>query len=150
MLNPAFVFLGPEDVLQRDELTREQKIEDLRRWKFDALQLQVADEENMGSEQPSDILDRVLQALHALNAGAKEVLPRDPHGRRVRTGSSGHPHRSEVAVLLSRRRLVRLLAIQRAVESSRLGLAISAWSACNTRSRISDGCSLPMFSSSAT
>ena len=67
MLNPALVFLGPEDVLQRDELTREQKIEVLRRWKFDALQLQVAEEENMGSEQPSDILDRVLQALHALN-----------------------------------------------------------------------------------
>ena len=69
MLNPALVFLGPEDVLKRDELTREQKIEILRRWKFDALQLQVAEEENMGSEQPSDILDRVLQALHALNAG---------------------------------------------------------------------------------
>ncbi len=68
MLNPALVFLGPEDVLQHDELTREQKIEVLRRWKFDALQLQVAEEENMGSEQPSDILDRVLQALHALNA----------------------------------------------------------------------------------
>ena len=68
MLNPALVFLGPEDVLQRDELTREQKIEVLRRWKFDALQLQVAEEENMGSEQPSDILDRVLQALHALIA----------------------------------------------------------------------------------
>ena len=70
ILNPALVFLGPEDVLQRDELTREQKIEVLRRWKFDALQLQVAEEENMGSEQPSDILDRVLQALHALNAGS--------------------------------------------------------------------------------
>ena len=69
LLNPALVFLGPEDVLKRDELTREQKIEILRRWKFDALQLQVAEEENMGSEQPSDILDRVLQALHALNAG---------------------------------------------------------------------------------
>ena len=69
MLNPALVFLGPEDVLKRDELTREQKIEILRRWKFDALQLQVAEEENMGSEQLSDILDRVLQALHALNAG---------------------------------------------------------------------------------
>ena len=69
MLNPALVFLGPEDVLQRDELTREQKIEVLRRWKFDALQLQVAEEENMGSEQPSDILDRVLQALHALTTG---------------------------------------------------------------------------------
>ena len=69
MLNPALVFPGPEDVLEGDELTREQKIEILRRWKFDALQLQVAEEENMGSDQPSDILDRVLQALNALNAG---------------------------------------------------------------------------------
>ncbi len=68
MLNPALVFRGPEDVLAGDELTREQKIEILHRWKFDALQLQVAEEENMGCEQPSDILDRVLQALHALNA----------------------------------------------------------------------------------
>ena len=69
MLDPALVFRGPEDVLKRDELTREQKIEVLRRWKFDALQLQVAEEENMGSEQPSDLLDRVLRALHALNGG---------------------------------------------------------------------------------
>ncbi len=68
MLDPALVFRGPEDLLKRDGLTREQKIEILRRWKFDALQLQVAEEENMRSEQPSDILDRVLQALHALNA----------------------------------------------------------------------------------
>ena len=68
MLDPALVFRGPEDLLERDELTREQKIEILHRWKFDAVQLQVAEEENMGSEQPSDILDRVLQALHALNA----------------------------------------------------------------------------------
>ncbi len=70
------MFLGPEDVLERDELTREQKIEVLRRWEFDALQLQVADEENMGSEEPSDILDRVLQALHALNASPNlEISP---------------------------------------------------------------------------
>ncbi len=69
LLDPALVFRGHEDVLKRDELTREQQIEILHRWKYDALQLQVAEEENMGSEQPSDILDRVLQALHALNAG---------------------------------------------------------------------------------
>ncbi len=68
MLDPTAVFRGPEDVLQRDELTREQKIEILRRWKFDALELQVAEEENMGSGQPSDILDRVLHALRTLNA----------------------------------------------------------------------------------
>ncbi len=69
MLDPTAVFRGPEDVLQRDELTREQKIEILRRWEYDALELQVAEEENMGSEQSSDILDRVLHALRALNAG---------------------------------------------------------------------------------
>jgi len=81
LLNPALVFLGPEDVLKRDELTREQKIEVLRRWKFDALQLQVADEENMRSEQSSDILDRVLQALHALNASPNlEDSPSTKHG----------------------------------------------------------------------
>ncbi len=39
MLNPTAVFRGPEDVLQRDELTREQKIEILRRWEYDALEL---------------------------------------------------------------------------------------------------------------
>ena len=70
MLDPTLVFRGPEDVLQRDELTRSQKIKILRRWEFDALQLQVGEEENMGGTQPSDILDRVLQALHALDAGS--------------------------------------------------------------------------------
>ncbi len=81
MLDPTAVFRGPEDVLQRAELTRAQKIEILRRWKFDALELQVAEEENMGSEQPSDILDRVLQALHALNASpGSEHSPPTKHG----------------------------------------------------------------------
>ena len=67
ILDPTLVFRSPENLLQRDELTRTQKIKILRRWKFDALQLQVAEEENMGGEQSSDILDRVLQALQALN-----------------------------------------------------------------------------------
>ncbi len=80
-LNPTTVFRGPEDVLQRDELTREQKIEILRRWGYDALELQVAEEENMGSEQPSDILDRVLQALRTLNASPdSEHSPPTKHG----------------------------------------------------------------------
>ena len=81
LLNPALVFLGPEDVLKRDELTREQKTEVFRRWKYDALQLQVVDDENMGSDQPSDILDRVLQALYALNASPNvEDSPSTKHG----------------------------------------------------------------------
>ena len=81
LLNPAVVFLGPEEVLERDDLTREQKIEVLRRWKFDALQLQVADEENMPSGQSSGIVDRVLQALYALNASPNlEDSPSTKHG----------------------------------------------------------------------
>ncbi len=80
MLDTTAVFRGPEDVLQRAELTRAQKIEILRHWKFDTLELQVAEEENMGSEQPSNILDRVLQALHALNASPD--LERSPSTKR--------------------------------------------------------------------
>ncbi len=81
MMDPTAVFRGPKYVLQRDELTREQKIEILRRWEYDALELQVAEEENMGSEQSSDILDRVLQALRSLNAGPdSEHSPPTKHG----------------------------------------------------------------------
>ncbi len=81
MLDPTAVFRGPEDVLQRDELTREQKIEILRRWGYDALELQVAEEENMGSGQTSDILDRVLHALRTLNASPDpEQSPPTKHG----------------------------------------------------------------------
>lgn len=81
MLDPTAVFRGPEDVLQRAESTQAQKIEILRRWEYDTLELQVAEEENMGIEQPSDILDRVLQALRALNAGPDpEHSPPTKHG----------------------------------------------------------------------
>ena len=65
MLNPSAVFLRPEDVVERDDLTREQKIEVLRRWEYDARQLDVAEEENMGGEG-QDMLYRVLKALEAL------------------------------------------------------------------------------------
>ncbi len=69
MLDPTAVFRNPEDVLQRAELTESQKIEILRRWEFDARALEVAEEENMAGAQSSDVLDRVLSALHALGAG---------------------------------------------------------------------------------
>ncbi len=67
MLDPTAVFRTPEEVLVREDMSREQKIEVLRRWAYDARQLQVAEEENMGGQQP-DILDEILGALHALDA----------------------------------------------------------------------------------
>ncbi len=66
MLDPTAVFEDPKDVVANDVLTRNQKIEILRRWEYDAHQLEVAEEEaGMGVRRP-EMLDRVIQALHAL------------------------------------------------------------------------------------
>ncbi len=67
MLDPTMVFEDPQDVVANDELTRDQKIEILHRWEYDARHLEVAEEEaGMAVRQP-DMFDRVVQALHALN-----------------------------------------------------------------------------------
>jgi hypothetical protein len=66
MLDPTMVFEDPKEVVANDELTRDQKIEILHRWEYDAHQLEVAEEEaGMGVRRP-EMLDRVIQALHAL------------------------------------------------------------------------------------
>ena len=67
MLDPVSVFASPDDVLSEQSLDREQKIKILRRWEYDARELEVAEEENMGGGPPG-ILDEVLHALHRLNA----------------------------------------------------------------------------------
>ncbi len=66
MLDPTSVFKDPKEVVANAEFTRDQKIEILRRWEYDAHQLEVAEEEaGMGIRSP-DMLDRVIQALHTL------------------------------------------------------------------------------------
>lgn len=67
LLDPTGVFSRPEEVLAEMSLSRDQKIKILRRWEYDARELQVADDENMGGGAPS-VLDRVLEALHQLEA----------------------------------------------------------------------------------
>ena len=67
LLNPAKEFAHPKDVLAVTSLTLEQKVKVLRRWEYDALELEVAEEENMGGDSPS-ILSEVLDALHRLDA----------------------------------------------------------------------------------
>lgn len=62
LLDPTSVFAAPEDVVRRDDLTREQKILILRRWEYDARELETASDEGMRGESP-DVLDRVLDAL---------------------------------------------------------------------------------------
>ena len=65
LLDPTAVFDEPEEVLRREDLRREQKILILRRWEYDARELEMASDEGMRGESP-DILDRVLNALRAL------------------------------------------------------------------------------------
>jgi hypothetical protein len=68
LLDPASVFATPEEVLDRTELTKQQKIEILRRWEYDASEIAVAEEEGMVGNEPL-MLRRVLLALEALTGG---------------------------------------------------------------------------------
>lgn len=67
LLDPSSVFHSPEDVVRSEELSTTQKIQILHRWEYDAREIDVALEENMGSTQ-TDLLDKVLQALNKLGA----------------------------------------------------------------------------------
>ncbi len=68
LLDPTMVFEEPKEVVANDELTRDQKIEILRRWEYDARELEVAEEEAGMAVRRPEMFDRVLQALHALGA----------------------------------------------------------------------------------
>lgn len=68
LLNPAAVFETPEAVLQQAGLSKEQKIEILRRWEYDASEDSVAEEEGMQAERPL-MLRRVMLALEQLTGG---------------------------------------------------------------------------------
>ncbi len=66
--DPAQVFGDPSNVVSDLELTRDQKIEILRRWEFDAHELEVAEEEAGMSVLQPEMFDRIVKALHALGA----------------------------------------------------------------------------------
>ena len=65
-LNPAALFKSPHEVVSIPTLSREQKIEILRRWEQDATLMEVAEEEGMSGRQPK-LLQPIRDALHALN-----------------------------------------------------------------------------------
>jgi hypothetical protein len=57
------------DLLDRRDLSREEKIALLREWEFDLRERMVAEEENMPASEPLAIsLDEVLDALRSLGA----------------------------------------------------------------------------------
>lgn len=69
MVDPALVFSKPHDVVGDDSIPKSKKIEILRRWEYDAREIQVADEEGLGNPSSGKLLDDVIEALHELGAG---------------------------------------------------------------------------------
>jgi hypothetical protein len=68
--DPKLVYGTPEKLLEREDLTRKQKLAILEAWELDARNLQVAEEENMAGGEHS-MLHRVLKARHRLEGDAK-------------------------------------------------------------------------------
>lgn len=76
LLDPAEVFGKPAKVLSAEGIDDATKIEILRRWGYDALELEVAEEENMADGEPS-LLDAVVDALRALGV-EPDIFHRPP------------------------------------------------------------------------
>lgn len=67
-LDPTSEFHNPMEVVDNTELLLEDKLKILKQWEYDARQLELAEDENMASDQPDkDTLDQVLEALHLLD-----------------------------------------------------------------------------------
>ena len=74
LLDPASTFDSPEQVLAVEHLSREQKIQVLRRWEDDARLLLTAQSEGMqSSNSGSEVLARVQSALESLDAPASDT-----------------------------------------------------------------------------
>jgi hypothetical protein len=65
LLKPDSVFGSPEDVPEDQEFLRDEKIEILLRWEYDAAEESVALEEGMPGQE-SDLQRRILVALGKL------------------------------------------------------------------------------------
>lgn len=65
MDDPSSVFAAPADVVHSEDVSREQKIQILRRWEYEARTLEVAQDENMMGGASSRLTE-VLDALHSL------------------------------------------------------------------------------------
>ena len=64
-IDPAAVYAAPEEIVAAPDLTRKEKLDLLRRWRYDAIELNVAVDEGMGDES-SSLLDRILRAIDGL------------------------------------------------------------------------------------
>jgi hypothetical protein len=70
MKDPARAFSTPGDVVKHPSLSPEQKLNILRQWEYDAREMEVAEEENMGGG-PADKLAEILRAIETVVPGSE-------------------------------------------------------------------------------
>lgn len=75
LLDPSAVFRHPAEIVASRELARHEKIAVLRRWEYDARELAVAEEENMGGGENAALLDQILEALRLLGETSANDAP---------------------------------------------------------------------------
>ena len=77
----GFELVSPKNVLGREDLSRQEKIELLRQWELDLREGMVAEEENMPPSEPLTVtLDEVLDALRTLGAESEPHSVPTKHG----------------------------------------------------------------------
>ena len=65
--DPRASFGSPAQIVNSNDFTKAQKVELLRRWEYDAEQLQAAEGEGMDSDRnEGEMLQNVLEALKSL------------------------------------------------------------------------------------
>ena len=93
LLDPAAAYDTPQLVVDDARLTREQKIEILRRWEYDEAERRVAEEEGMpagAAGDNGDLLRQILLALDALSDGVDlDRTPPTKQGGIPRSSGSG-------------------------------------------------------------
>jgi hypothetical protein len=72
--DPAAVFAEPEDVARNDALTTDEKVEVLRAWELEALELAEAETEGMPGSA-NGLLQRILATLTELTGGSGKGGP---------------------------------------------------------------------------
>lgn len=74
LLDPANAFASPGQVLTTDQLSREQKVQILRRWDDDTKLLLTAQSEGMqANDSAADVLKQVQDALESLQASSTDT-----------------------------------------------------------------------------
>lgn len=81
LLDPEATFRTPEEVVAHPGLTTQQKIDVLRAWEYDAVEVEVAEEEGMRGPE-GHLLQRILLALGTLfrTHVDEPVAPSKQHG----------------------------------------------------------------------